>query len=131
MGDAELKNIHTMRPEVEWTQEKCTYCGAMPATRDHVPSRVLLDEPFPTNLPVVSACEDCNNGFSLDEQYLACLIECAMSGSAEPESVHRGKIQRILMEKPAFAALIASCRRENESGVFFGCQMRQEFRMLS
>jgi hypothetical protein len=34
----------------------CIYCGRATQTRDHVPSRVLLNEPYPNNLPVVPAC---------------------------------------------------------------------------
>ena len=60
---------------------KCIYCGRNPETRDHVPSRVLLDKPFPDNLPVVDACRTCNEDFSQDEEYLACLIECAICGT--------------------------------------------------
>jgi hypothetical protein len=49
----------------------CIYCGGPEETRDHVPSRVFLDSPPPENLPVVWACASCNQGFSLDEAYLA------------------------------------------------------------
>lgn len=34
----------------------CVFCRRETETRDHVPSRVLLDEPYPENLPVVPAC---------------------------------------------------------------------------
>lgn len=52
----------------------CVYCGGEPSTRDHVPSKVFLDEPYPeNNLPVVPACETCNNSFSLDEE-VCCLF---------------------------------------------------------
>jgi hypothetical protein len=44
----------------------CAYCGARPESRDHVPSRVLLDKPYPENLPVVEACFKCNGEFSAD-----------------------------------------------------------------
>ena len=94
----------------------CVYCGDKPDTRDHVPSKVLLDEPFPGNLPVVSACEKCNNSFSLDEPYLACLIECAIHGSTNPESVKREKVRRILREKPKLAATIEASRHEDLFG---------------
>ena len=77
----------------------CVYCGRATETRDHVPSRVLLDEPYPENLPVVPSCEECNRGYSLDEQYFACLVECARVGSIK--AVERPKIARILLESPA------------------------------
>ena len=69
----------------------CVYCGAEPETRDHVPSKVLLDEPFPDDLPVVPACERCNNRLSPDERYVACFVECAITGSARPESALRDR----------------------------------------
>jgi len=53
---------------------QCVYCGAYSDTKEHVPPKVFLDRPFPENLPVVESCAKCNTGFSLDEEYLACLI---------------------------------------------------------
>ena len=35
----------------------CPYCGDYGDTRDHVPSKALLDRPFPNDLPVVPACK--------------------------------------------------------------------------
>jgi len=63
----------------------CIYCehGAE-ETRDHVVSKVLLDRPYPDNLPKVPACFDCSNGFSRDEEYVVALIECVRAGSTEP-----------------------------------------------
>lgn len=55
----------------------CAYCGGSTESRDHVPSPVLLDEPYPDNLPVVGACVDCNQSFSIDEEYIACAIDSA------------------------------------------------------
>jgi hypothetical protein len=60
----------------------CVHCAGQTDTRDHVPSRVLLDEPYPPNLPVVPACRDCNEEASADEEYVACLVECTLAGSA-------------------------------------------------
>jgi len=77
----------------------CVFCGSKPSTRDHVPSRVLLDEPYPPDLPVVPACESCNASFCKDEQYVACLLECAISGSALPRVVGREKIGRIALRE--------------------------------
>lgn len=85
-------------------------------TRDHVPSRALLDEPFPPNLPVVECCHACNNGFSLDEQYLVCLLECVVSGGTEPELFERTSVARILRESAALRERIAAARREVVTG---------------
>jgi hypothetical protein len=96
----------------------CTYCGAAPESRDHVPSRVLLDEPFPANLPVVEACGSCNNSLSQDEEYVACLIECVICGTAEPTAVQRHKVRRILNTRPLLAAKIReSCYKDADGNL--------------
>jgi hypothetical protein len=96
----------------------CVYCGqAPPTTTDHVPSKVLLDDPLPADLPVVSACNDCNQSFSSDEVYVACFIECIKAGSTETEQVGRDKVRRILAVKPAIAARIETCLQQNEGGL--------------
>ena len=61
----------------EWNKSDenyCIYCGDVAETRDHVPSKTFLLEPYPDNLPTISACERCNNGFSSDESYVASYI---------------------------------------------------------
>lgn len=82
----------------------CVFCYGRPDTRDHVPPRIFLDEPYLENLPVVPSCRACNEGASLDEEYVACLLEVAACGSANPTDVRRRKIARTLETKPALAA---------------------------
>jgi hypothetical protein len=88
----------------------CVYCNRIPVTRDHCPSKVFLDSPYPENLPTVPACEDCNAGFSIDEEYLACFISCAISGTTEPHFQIRTKTRKILESKPALAASFQNAR---------------------
>ena len=73
----------------------CCYCGNAPDSRDYVPSRILLDEPYPENLPVVPSCSKCNNSLSLDEEYFACLIECILCGTTNIQRLKREKIKKI------------------------------------
>ena len=65
----------------------CIHCGEGlhhgSSSRDHVPTRALLDRPYPDNLPTADVCGECNNGFSKDENYLVALIACVVSGSRE------------------------------------------------
>jgi hypothetical protein len=82
----------------------CAYCRSNTGTRDHLPSKVLLDEPYPTNLLVVPSCHSCNEGFSLDEEYVACLVECARIGSVKSDHVQRAEIKQILERKPALVS---------------------------
>jgi hypothetical protein len=97
----------------ERTLAFCAFCGGQTATRDHCPSKVFLDEPYPENLPVVPACRTCNSGFSIDEEYLACLISCVLAGSTEPDALQRDKIKRILRSKLALKALLEQARSES------------------
>ena len=93
----------------------CVHCGSTAETRDHGPSRILLDDPYPENLPCVPSCATCNAGFSLDEEYLACLVECALRGSVE--AVQRPKIKRVLHDKPLLAERLAQARTDTNDGV--------------
>jgi hypothetical protein len=101
---------------------QCAYCGSNTMTRDHVPSRVLLDQSYPANLPVVPACRNCNQGFSADEEYVACLIDCVLAGAAVPSVTHREKIRRILSEKPALAARLVYARSETDGVTHFSIE---------
>ncbi len=95
----------------------CVLCGGPGQTRDHVPSRVLLDEPYPVELPVVPACSECNASFSADEAYLTCLIECALAGSVETAK-RRRKVDELLARSPALASRLQAARYQGaqESG---------------
>lgn len=99
----------------------CVYCGGPGETRDHVPSRVLLDEPYPPELPVVSACAACNRAFSRDEAYLACLIECALTGSVESAKT-RQKVGEMLTKSPALASRLAAARYERDGELGFNSE---------
>ena len=90
----------------------CIYCGGLEETRDHVPSRIFLDAPLPENLPVVPACVRCNNGFSLDEQYVACVIESVISGTADPDRIQRPQIAEILRNNGALRSKIAAAKKQ-------------------
>ena len=97
----------------------CVYCGTYPDTRDHVPSKVLLDEPYPPELPVVGACQGCNASFSLDEQYLACFLDCVICGGTETSEMHRPNVKRILEENPPLRHRIESARKGDAADNLF------------
>ncbi len=66
----------------------CIHCGnglaGLVTNRDHVPSKCLLDKPYPAALPVTEVCRDCNNGFSRDEEYLVAFLGAVLAGSTDP-----------------------------------------------
>lgn len=97
----------------------CCYCGNAPDTRDHIPSKVLLDEPFPENLPVVPCCDGCNQEFSKDEEYFACLIECMANGTTDIFNLKRDKIRRILTNKPSLHQKLAESLISENGDTYF------------
>jgi len=103
-----MKNMHSYGDER--TLAFCAFCGGETGTRDHCPSRIFLDEPYPENLPVVPACSTCNSTFSADEEYLACLVSCVTVGSTDPATLPREKTRRILNNKPLLRARIEQTR---------------------
>jgi hypothetical protein len=88
------------------------FCGGPMETHDHAPSRVFLDEPYPDNLPVLPSCQACNHSFSLDEEYVACLIECAKAGSLQQARTARRKIAKAVARKPSLENRLAAARLE-------------------
>jgi hypothetical protein len=101
----------------------CVYCGGSTESFDHVPSKVFLDKPYPLNLQWVPACKECNKGFSLDEEYVACLVECLKTGSFKSEDVEREKIEKILKRKPLLAERIYRACKETLNGKVFSKEM--------
>lgn len=65
-----------------WEKSKgngCIYCGKPATTREHVPSKAFLVEPYPENLSTIPACFECNNGYSEDEKYVTCFLDVLKS----------------------------------------------------
>ncbi len=53
----------------------CAYCGQRrKLTADHVPPRLLLEQPFPPDLWVVPACAVCNQSFKADDEYTRTIL---------------------------------------------------------
>lgn len=94
----------------------CVYCGDVADTGDHVPSKVLIDTPYPRTFPVVEACEACNQSFSKDEEYLACFVECVIAGSTETSQLQRPNVKRILDKKLSIQKCIENSKRPDSAG---------------
>ncbi len=98
---------------------RCICCGGFAETRDHVPSKCLLDKPYPENLPVVECCDICNQGFSSDEQYFACFIECVKVGSTNVGDINRDYIRDILKKSPSLRKRIENNTMERDGNIIF------------
>jgi hypothetical protein len=94
----------------------CVHCGGPYETEDHVPSKVLLDEPYPENLMVCSSCLRCNNALSDDEVYLACLLECVLAGEVDPARFRRSKITGVLEHNTLLMERLRRARSEASDG---------------
>jgi hypothetical protein len=66
---------------------------------------------------VCPSCLSCNQRFSLDEEYLACLIECILIGDVDPRKVERRRIAEILKKNSRLAERLRKLRVVNENGI--------------
>lgn len=93
-----------MRQLCDFSDERfkgaCIHCGGSLGSdkinREHVPTRSLLDKPYPGNLPTFNVHSECNANFSLDEEYLVAFFASVLSGSTEPDPVRFPTVARAL-----------------------------------
>lgn len=111
--------------------DQCLYCGGPPETREHLPTRFLLDDPLPADLYKVWACRNCNNAFSADEQYLACLIDVALVGSVSDFARFRPKVRDTFEKRPGLAARLDAARRSEPTGVQWEPELERVSRVAS
>lgn len=93
----------------------CVHCGGPTQSVDHAPSKVFLDLPHHDHMPSLPSCVKCNNGFSGDEEYLACFIECVVCGTSDPEQLSRDKIKRALRRNGGLREMIERGHRQSET----------------
>ena len=80
-------------------------------SRDHIPTKALLNSPYPENLMDVGMCQECNSGFAKDEEYFAAFLASAISGSIEPDPLQFPTASRILATNPLLRSRIDAARR--------------------
>jgi hypothetical protein len=109
-----------MRKIEEFVDERqkswCIHCGRSLAVHksndDHVPSKSFLTKPRPHQLPTVTICEECNTGFSLDEQYVVTFLSCVLAGSTDPDKQPNASAARALSDSLALRTRIEQSRTE-------------------
>ena len=79
-------------------------------SRDHIPTKALLNTPYPENLMDVGMCQECNSGFARDEEYFAAFLASVISGSTEPDPVQFPAASRILAHNPRLRSRIDAAR---------------------
>ena len=80
-------------------------------SRDHIPTKALLNRPYPENLMAVGICQECNSGFAKDEEYFAAFLASVISGSIEPDPQRFPTASRILARNPRLRSRISGARR--------------------
>ena len=80
-------------------------------SRDHIPTKALLNTPYPENLMDVGMCQQCNSGFARDEEYFAAFLASVISGSTEPDPLQFPTASRILAHNPRLRSRIDAARR--------------------
>lgn len=95
------------------------HCGQAIASakcsREHVPTKALLDQPFPGELATVTACEPCNNSYSKDEDYFVAFLSCVLSGSTQPDHQVIKSASGILSHSSALRESIKREKKEYET----------------
>ena len=81
-------------------------------SRDHIPSKALLNSPYPENLMPVGMCQECNSGFSKDEEYFSAFLASIITGSTEPDPLRFPTASRTLDRKPRLRRRIDAARHE-------------------
>ena len=96
----------------------CVHCGTSlqknKINNDHVPSKCLLQQPYPEQLPVVQTCVACNNSFSKDEEYFSIFLQCVLIGSTNPDDHTNRKIRKALLRSNKLRQRIESSRSETK-----------------
>lgn len=107
-----------IRPYVSYKKEKsyCIYCSDIADSREHLPPRIFVDNPNLNEWCIVPACNKCNNGYSTDEQFVACAIEYILAEINYGGSIQRNKIKKTFEKRPHILEKIKSlCIFENGS----------------
>jgi hypothetical protein len=97
----------------------CIHCGGwigeLESNLDHVPSRALLQKPYPPNLPTVRVCKVCNEKFSLDEEYLFVFLSSVLAGSTNSDRQRNPKAARALGRNEKLKARIERSKTQFET----------------
>lgn len=114
----QVRNFGDVRNE-----RACCHCGDLYLTHglalDHIPSRILLDDPLPENLHKAYSCKKCNNSLSPHEEYVACFIECVLAGSTDINQLERPKVKTSLLRQPRLRSMIEQSKESSPTGVSF------------
>jgi len=115
----------------KFARNGCIYCGKAADTREHVPSKVFLnDSAGLENLSTIPACFECNNSYSNDEKYVACILDVLKSKLYSNYSLNENMLRRL--EKDwQLNDLICKAIQANDENVFFDIDESRLIRILT
>ncbi len=87
---------------------ECAYCGAQATTKDHIPPKGTYAKGWPDK-PWVPACESCNKGASLDDEYMQ-RLSMLWGADACKDAVEVGEKFMRSLERPEAGGLQAEVR---------------------
>jgi hypothetical protein len=100
--------------------KRCIYCSCIANTKDHVPPKLLLEQPYPLNLKTVPACEKCNNAFADDERYFRdAIAHVGFVPSLQKKLKSGGVVMRSLEHSPALWKRFEEAHQEGSDGIIY------------
>ena len=95
----------------------CHFCGRLSESKDHIPSKNLLEKPYPDNLLTIPSCLDCNQSFSLDEEYfLNVLVEVSNNPTLLAKKEFGGNVFKARQRSPKLKDRILNSLIQAENG---------------
>lgn len=102
----------------------CYLCGAVATTRDHIPPLGLFPAPRPQNLVTAPACETCNRGSSLHDEYFRVTVATGSRDSPQSIALLHQRILPRMRQSPALIAELMTSMRwtaiRSEGGIYLG-----------
>lgn len=99
----------------------CVYCGTdKDLTVDHVPPKLLLMRPYPSDLITVPACGACNQSFQKDDEYLRTMLCVDVRNSKN--TVAQFNLQAVMrsLQRPQAQAFAAHLAGRAETSTILG-----------
>ena len=88
----------------------CMHCGRElgqgKTNKEHVPTKALLDKPYPEGLKPIDVHATCNENYSRDEEYLSALLPSVLSGSTRPDPKQYPGAAKALQHSPGLRTRI-------------------------
>lgn len=119
----DFETIGYRQEVVSWQlKDICPYCGCVldstNKTVDHIPSKALIDKPYPANMAAIPCCTSCNRRFSLDEEYSSVLLECVKQQSFDSNVFSRESIKKTVLHTPSLLETVRRRVRFESEGRF-------------